>query len=285
MIAPPLALLGIPSLFRRMMFKCSITILVYHDPAAESFERHVKWLIEHYSVVSIDLMYEALKKDDISSLGKFPLLITVDDGRKGNYQLLPVIKKYSIRPCFYLCSSVVGTRRRLWDDCIVGNAPHELKKMKAMSEFERREYLSTHFGMAYEDEGKVRSMLSADEIHDMLPYVDFASHGCFHLPFSSLTDEELHQEVVNSKLEIDAITGMPCKHFSYPTGMYDSRCESALKGAGYVSVRTTDYGRNISASDIYYLHAVGVSDDASLDKLEVQSSGLYSFLRERVLAW
>ncbi len=282
-LAHPVAWSGIPSLIRRFFFKHAVTILVYHDPSIECFESHVKWLVKRYNIVSIDEVIEALGKNDIMLLGDYPLLITIDDGRKGNYHLLSVIKQHSIRPCCYLCSSVVGTRRQLWDDFIVDHAPHELKKLKAMTESERRKYLSVHFGMKYEIEEVERSMLSIEEINKMKTHVDFASHGCFHQPFSALTEKEMCHEAVVSKQEIERLTGEPCGHFSFPSGMYDDRCDRVLKDAGYISVRTIDYGGNSHNNDIFSLRVCGVSDDADLSKLNVQSSGVFGFLRKKLL--
>ena len=53
------------------------------------------------------------------------------------------------------------------------------------------------------------------------------------------------------------MTGKPCLHFSYPTGMYDGRCEDILREAGYASVRTTDPGRNRNKDDCYRLRGPG----------------------------
>jgi len=283
-LAFPIALSGVPFLIRRALFKHAVTILVYHDPSVECFETHLEWLVNHYSIVPIDEAAGALQQNDLASLGDYPLLITIDDGRKGNYELLSVLKKYSVRPCFYICSSVVGTDRKLWDDFIVENMPHELMRLKKMTELERRKYLSAHCGVEYEGGGEGRSMLSADEISEMLPYVDFGSHGRFHQPFSSLTDIELRNEAVCSKLEIEQLTGKPCVHFSFPSGMYDERCEQVLRETGYISVRTTDCGRNCSTINIYSMRVCSISDGGSLAKLNVQSSGLFGFLRDSLLS-
>ena len=42
------------------------------------------------------------------------LVVTFDDGHRGNHRLLPIFRRYGIRPTIYLCSQIVGTQRGYW---------------------------------------------------------------------------------------------------------------------------------------------------------------------------
>ena len=114
----------------------------------------------------------------------------------------------------------------------------------------------------------------------MSPYVDFGSHGRFHRPLPTLSDDELWEEAFLSKSEIESITNRPCNHFSYPSGMYDDRSYKILKKAGYISIRTTKVGVNRKPDDVSFLKVTGASDDASLKKLSVQSCGLPRLIKQ-----
>ncbi len=103
---------------------------------------------------------------------------------------------------------------------------------------------------------------SRNKQREMAALVDFGFHGRFHQPFYYVTDIELQDEAYTSKAEIETMTDKPCLYFSYPMGMYDGRCESILRKAGYATARTTEPGCNRSHGDCYGLRVTGASDDA-----------------------
>ncbi len=274
-----ISLSGFPLLIRKLLYRNAITILVYHDPSPEVFELHISWLKKNYTCVSLSKAISALKEGKVEQLGKYPLVITIDDGRKGNYKLLPVIKKYNIKPIIYICSKLINSNRMLWDDFLAVNNINSTQHLKTMTEGKRRAYLENNYSYSYETDFPLRTMMNINELKEMECYVEIGSHGCFHQPLSSLTTDELKSEVNLSKNEIDSFADKECLHFSYPSGMYDKKSREILKKSKYLSVRSTDVGRNMKKDDCQLLKVTGVSDDASLAKLNVQSIGLFRFIK------
>ncbi len=274
---------GVSWLLRFVLQRRAITILVYHDPSPPTFDEHLRYLKSRFTIISMDNAVAALQNDKVKELGCYPLVITIDDGRARNRQLLPAIQTHGVRPLIYLCSQVVGTRRAYWDDVVMSKARDELLPIKKMTETARRQTLVARFNYRYEDEmGGASSALSLEEIQAMLPFVDFGSHGRFHQPIPFLTDAEMRQELQLSKKEIEELTGRSCRHFAFPTGFHDERSRDAVAAAGYSSARSTDAGYNRRPTDLYWLRVTGASDDASVSKLALQVTGVLRYLKRLV---
>lgn len=279
-LAWPLKMSGMPVMVRRRMARNAVTILVYHDPSTEVFDRHLGWLKAHYRIVPIDDACAALGESKLTELGEYPLVLTIDDGHIGNAALLPIIRKHRVRPCIYLCSAIVGTKRPITDCLVSSRFPRLRDEYKRQDELGRRTMFLHLFGMDLESELDSPMTLGLEDIRRMSKYVDFGSHGRFHQSMPYLSDDDLNRELVVSKQEIEAMTGRSCDHFSFPSGLYDERCVRAIRDAGYKSSRTTLAGWNNQEDDVFSLKVTGASDDASIAKLNVQSSGIYRLIKQ-----
>lgn len=280
--AGPLAASGLPLFIRRFWFKRAVTFLNYHEPAPHTFDSHITWLNQRYSIISIGEAVRALETRQVDALRDYPLVITIDDGHKSNVDLLPVIRKHGIRPCIYLCSAIVGTNRPFADVLVSKKFSQYRSQFKRQDEKGRREMFRQLCDLELESELPEPMGLSRTDLTTMVPYVDFGSHGRFHQSMPFLSDNDLDRELFVSKAEIEAITEVPCEHFAFPSGLYDERTIEVAKKAGYRSVRSIDAGPNRFAEDVFRLRITGASDDASIAKLDVQSVGIYRIFKERL---
>lgn len=272
---------GVAALARRLVGPGGVSIFVYHDPSPAALDLHLSWLSRHYSLVPIGGACRALETGAVASLGRNPAVVTIDDGRRGNRLLADVLERHGVRPCVYLCSAVVGTRRPFWDDLVEARAPECLDRLKRMTEAERREALAREFGIGYEVEAAGPSALSREDVAALAPYVDFGSHGRYHQPFRFLTAAELSRELADGRREIEVLTGRACEHLSLPSGAYDAGVLRAVAEAGYRSCRTTEPYVNRGPGDVGALGAFVISDDAALATLQVQAAGLTARARRR----
>jgi peptidoglycan/xylan/chitin deacetylase (PgdA/CDA1 family) len=71
---------------------------------------------------------------------------------------------------------------------------------------------------------------------------EFASHSVQHLLLAKVSRENKRAELVESKREIERMTGVPCTAFCVPGGSYDSVLLEEAFGAGYECVLTSDTG-------------------------------------------
>jgi peptidoglycan/xylan/chitin deacetylase (PgdA/CDA1 family) len=74
--------------------------------------------------------------------------------------------------------------------------------------------------------------------------VIIGSHTINHARLSITDHETIKMEVSYSKEIIENRIGIPCDHFCYPNGDWDSETAKIVKDAGYKSAVTTDVGFN-----------------------------------------
>lgn len=68
-------------------------------------------------------------------------------------------------------------------------------------------------------------------------------HGMRHRPWrASLGDAALHEELVEARRTLEAVTGSPVTEAACPFGAYDRRVLRRLRGTGYTHVYTSDRG-------------------------------------------
>ena len=128
------------------------------------------------------------------------------------------------------------------------------------------------------DEGE-RQALSIEEIRQMSEYVDFESHTQFHPILPNCSDDECVREIGESRFLAKDPKFKTFRHFAFPNGDYGNREIENLKESGFLTARTTRYGLNGPSTDQYQLKILGATDDASLNLLRAQMTGLPYFLK------
>ncbi len=267
---------GIPFLIRNVAGRSRVSIVVYHDPAPEVLDRHLAYLTSRYQVITLDLLAEALHSKDWERIPARALVVTVDDGHKGNSRLSGVFAKHGVVPTVYLCSQIVATRRGFWfHHCEVALA----QRLKSLPQAERLQQLMEHSGFAQTKEYPESTALTSVDLESMKSHVDFGAHTRFHPILTMCTDADCEIEIRGSREDLEARFGRPCRHFSYPNGDYTEREVEMARRAGFRSARTTDVGWNGPHTDPYRLRLTGVTDDASINLLVVQLSGIIAYVR------
>ncbi|MFL6713491.1 MAG: polysaccharide deacetylase family protein [Sulfurifustis sp.] len=267
-----LRLTGLPLLLREVIQRRRVSILCYHDPAPEDFARHLRLLTRIYNVISLE-RYLAWRRDSAVALPPKPLVITLDDGHRGNYALAGVLAQYRIPVTIFLCSAIVGTRRRFWWKDLSGADREQLKRM---SDAERLQALARN-GFDETEEYPERHALSADEIQALRAHADFQSHTRFHPILPSCDDARAADEIGVSKAELEQRFGLDVNALAYPNGDYTARDAMLARQAEYTCALTIDGGYNDRATDVYRLHRFRMSDAATNSEVVVKASGLWSF--------
>jgi peptidoglycan/xylan/chitin deacetylase (PgdA/CDA1 family) len=268
---------AIPFLVTNLFARNKVAILVYHDPNPQVLESHLKYLSKKYNFIPLSKLVDAIHSKNWTDIPQKSLVITLDDGHKGNIDLMGVFRKNKINPTIYLCSQIVNTHRHFWFKLRDIN-PQYLKKY---SHAERLELLEkdNDFTSLKEFPESERHAMNSKEVALAKDFVDFQSHSRFHPVLTTSTDEDCKNEIFKSKKELETLSGKSCKHFAYPNGDYAEREIELLKAAGYLSARTIDVGWNDASTDPYKLRAISITDDASINLLAAQLSGITIFLR------
>lgn len=264
-----LSSVGVDFISRSIFGKNKSLIISYHNPSYKIFETHMKYLNEHYRFISLSELVAAINNNDKKSLQN-TIVVTFDDGHKGNFELLPIIRKYNIKPTIYLCTSVVANQTKYWWSGIDKKIVESLKLVKNRHRLQSLSELDDYSNVLYNES------LSKIEIQEMMSDVFFGNHTCNHPIVTNLDDNELISEIIDAKSELDYLYELD--HFAFPNGDYSNRELKFLRSNKFKSARTIDIGYTSIDSDVMKLKIAGISDSASLDKLKVQISCLFGWV-------
>ena len=237
--------------------KVPVPVLLYHSVSRENengfgylsvsaraFEKQIRFLHDRgFKSVSlqeaVDVMNGKRKAE-----GRI-VVITFDDGyRDIYYNAFPILQKYGFQATVFLVSDFIGGTSE-WDKGISLSYP--------------------------------KPLLSGEEIREMAKAgVTFGSHTRTHARLISLPQEELENEIMGSKRDLEGLLQSEMKYFSYPYFAVDERVCSVVKKAGYaVACRGDHLGRENTE---HYLIRTMMSNEKSLI-LWLKCSGWYHQLR------
>ena len=273
---------GIPFLIREVLCRNRVTIAMYHNPNPEVFARHLKFLSRHYNFLPLERLVNAIHSGDWSHIPPKSLVITLDDGHLGNYELLPLFRVYNIVPTIYLCTQIINTNRHFWfraDGIWGGHLKKYRESLKKLPNQQRLARLKKECDFEPQKPFAERQTLNRDELVEMAPDVDFQVHSQFHPILTTCTDAECEQEIRGSKGDLEQLLKVRPDHFCYPNGDYTERELCIAKQAGYKSARTSDCGWNNRTTHPYRLKAMDISDDAGVNQLVAQMSGAFQYLK------
>jgi peptidoglycan/xylan/chitin deacetylase (PgdA/CDA1 family) len=267
---------GIPYMVRKFIQKEKTTILMFHRPTADYFERAVAVLKTRYNIIPFSRYLEHLENQ--CSLPVNPVVITLDDGWGTNIDLLPVIRKHQIPVTIFLLAGIADTCFHPW--FYFSSDRIQKEALKGMSDSMRLAELK-HKGFEETKGFEERVILNGEEIREMhiSGLVTFGSHTLFHPILPKCTDAKATREISLSKEKIEAFTGVPCEIFSFPNGEYSERDIRICKKAGYKAAVTLDVGFNDSKTDSFKLRRFSVPDTGSVSEFLVKASGLWAFVK------
>jgi peptidoglycan/xylan/chitin deacetylase (PgdA/CDA1 family) len=142
--------------------------------------------------------------------------ITFDDAYRNIGSALPLLQELGVRGSIFVCTGLAHEGQAFHVPELegrVGEAPDELLTMpwETLCDF------------------------AADGI-------EIGSHSVSHPHLTELSDGELRDELVDSREEIEARVGRPCRFLAYPYGDNDARVRSAARRAGYLAAYTLRAG-------------------------------------------
>jgi len=210
-----------------------VRILFYHRIANEhpnawtmrpkSFARQIHWLREHFDLISL----AAAQQRIASGRNRWPAAcITFDDGYADNLQdAIPLLLKYRI-PFTYFVST---------DHVLRGEQfPHDAKAGRPLP-------VNTI--------SQLRELAAAG--------VEIGAHTRSHANLGSITSiEQLKNEVVGSKQELEDELGLPINYFAFPYGLHENLSTAAFRiaySAGFAGVCSAYGGYNFPGDDPFHL--------------------------------
>lgn len=266
----------LPNLIRRFIAKKKVTILLYHNPNKKIFERHLKYISQKYNFIKLNNFIDAIRTKKWKIKISYPLIITFDDGHKENFHLIDICKKYKVHPTIYVCTKIVNSNRGYWFNYVIDNNKDYLKKLP---DKERKKFLKKNYSFFEKKIINERQSLNKFEMKKMKSIFDFQSHSQYHAILTTCEKKQCYNDIINSRTDLKKILKSEFNHFSYPNGDYSSREINLLEKAKYLSGRTCDVGWNDLNTNLFKLKICLISDDASLNMLKAQISGITGYLR------
>ena len=151
-----------------------------------------------YCFVSIDEVCSIIAK---GKTDKRFVCLTFDDGYRDTFDLAyPIVKKHNIPFAVYVTTGFVDQTATMW--------------WYAQTDVMNWEQIKT---------------LDAD------PLCTIGAHTVSHPRLSTLTEEEMRKEIVDSKHRLEEMLGHPVNHFSYPHGDYNTATLQVVNEAGFTS--------------------------------------------------
>ena len=283
-----------------------------------TFGKHLDYLRRKgYTFINMSELIDALKNK--KKIDK-SVVLTFDDGFRNVVEnAYPIMKEYGAKGCFYLVSDLIGKNQLLWTDFVEmvirnqkkGNFQFILKgekinyrlgdkssnqyamvdikeKLRAIPDKERLEHLEQFSNFRLDDVPKEFFMTSWQQIRELEPDIlEIGSHTRRHPNCANLSsNEELEEEILNSKIIIENNTSRKIKHFCYPAGSYDDRVIAKVTECGYESAVTTIDGFVSENSDLYKLKRIATGEQFLHFKASV--SGSYIILqgiKDIIISW
>jgi peptidoglycan/xylan/chitin deacetylase (PgdA/CDA1 family) len=206
---------------------------VFFDVTPEELEEHFQ-LMKSEQVTPISLNQLVAHLRTGSPLPKKPILLTFDDGYGGHYEYVyPLLKKYNFPAVFSVYTSNMGID--------TGRTHFTWEQLKEMA---------------------------AD------PLITIAGHSKTHPPnLTKMTDEQLQQEIFESKKIIEENLGEPIHYFTYPAGHNDARVRELVAKAGYIAGLAMDDNNEIYAGESENLLAIGRIGQSRIKEMVAEAWG------------
>jgi peptidoglycan/xylan/chitin deacetylase (PgdA/CDA1 family) len=266
----------LPLLFRELLQRNKVTIVVYHAPTSQVFDAHIGVLRRFYNIVPLSAYVDARRTRDFSKLPPKALVVTLDDGRQSNYALKDVLERHNVPITIFVCSGLIGTRRRFW--FLHEKSSTIVQRLKTVPDDER---LAALRGAGFEEakEFDERQALSIIELRELNSRADFQSHTVFHPILPRCSEEKAEAEIAASRSDLQTRLGCEVYALAFPNGDYSERELRLAARAGYSCALTLDRGFNTKRTPLFRLRRICIPDDADRHELLVKASGLWGEIK------
>jgi peptidoglycan/xylan/chitin deacetylase (PgdA/CDA1 family) len=279
--------LRLPALNRRVrdagLILCYHNVVASHDDAIDGdlhlplarFERQMRWLSRHYHVVSLgDFIDRLCAGASLRSVAA----VTFDDGYAGVFDVaVPVLEALGIPGTVFVVADAARASAGFWWDNPALAAPGPDERGRWLNDLhgDGTAILKAHGSGAHDDLPASHRAAGWDAIRSRLGrLIDLGVHSATHRSLPTLSDDDLHYELLTSRAVVRQATGRLPEFFAYPYGLWDARVRRFVRAAGYRAAVTVDYGLNGASVDRWALRRVNVPSGITDAAFEAWAAGL-----------
>ncbi|MDP2140732.1 MAG: polysaccharide deacetylase family protein [Gammaproteobacteria bacterium] len=237
------------------------------------FEKQLDWLLRHFDLVSLD---EILQNQKINSRKtRRQATITFDDGYADFYwNALPILQRKGIPSSVFVVTNLVGTTRLQTHDELYLLLSHwymhpvrcennsekslEVQLMTAL-DLHSDSFAAARYLLEVFSQDQVSNMLSLLRTHVDVPSqslkefasldwpmlrdmvekdVTIGSHTLSHALLPHHDQQRVADELLGSRLKLEAELGVPAGFLAYPDGQFNNRIAREAEAAGYAGALT-----------------------------------------------
>lgn len=248
---------------------CDIDELNDRDLVSASvaeFDWQMAHIARHYHAMTFAALDACLRGD-----GKLPanaVIVTFDDGFRDNYvNAFPILRRHGVPATFFISSGYIGRRETFWFNLVarIINANPGARLALPVGEFTIPEARDARAELALDVLDRIKLVpneqrleivdalrrdfdagdecdplalpMSWDEVREMADNgMEIGSHTVSHPILTQISAAQLHDEIHDSRREIEARIGRAIHSISYPEGLdyaYDGAVVEAVRAAGY----------------------------------------------------
>ncbi len=200
------------------------------------------------------------------------VVVTFDDGWLDNYiYAFRVLEEYAIRATVFIVTDRTEGASEKTGQTAASVPKH--RESKALIRNGEEEKVVLNWDL-------VRKMTESG-------LVEFYSHTKSHRKCDSLSEEELFEELGESKRVMEERLGRPCPYLCWPYGKYNDRAIEIAKELGYKALFTTYHGVVKAGSDPFAIKRIVVKDKGEWFKrrmvvyTNIMLSGLYLAIKKK----
>ena len=301
--------MAIPVLYRtgllraadRRLGRAGVVALSYHNISSAIFRTHADFLSQHARILDPNDFRNEVS--DPTDSHKAMVILTFDDGYKSFVdEIHPILESHGFQALWFVPTNYLGSEQAFWFDQIqlaieasptdkisIGPRVWKLPKhgrryaayrIKTFMKSARPDLLDSMVEEVLDQTGvppieALRNHILTNEAEIQAldgRGVHVASHSQSHRNLTVLDDDELSNELVGSKQQLESVLNREVTHFAFPSGDHDERVLSAVRSAGYQWAWTTE-ARYVNTADLpYQIPRVLIDDEASVATLAAKIS-------------
>jgi peptidoglycan/xylan/chitin deacetylase (PgdA/CDA1 family) len=265
-----------------------IRIITYHGISSSAlsileFEKQLKFISNHFDNYWVSEIPHLLNTN-IKSKPK--IILTFDDGLKNHItNVVPLLKKYNLKSTFYVPINLIEENKFLWNHelkCLLmsmenNNLPKNIQEIIGSCLFEKEnindyiekikklnheykiniiEELKRNNKIIYEQWMlEEYQLMNLNDLINISSLVEIGSHTLNHPILTTISKENLIEEIRESRFRLEKFLNKPVVSFCYPNGIYSDEIINIVKNYYPIGV-STDEGFVTSRDNISILKRI-----------------------------
>jgi len=274
------------------------------------FDKLIKFISKHYDIITIDYLLENKSKNL-----KNKCIITFDDGYKDFLEnAYPILQKYNIKSTLFVTVNPVNTNSLIWTSELnkaIENTTkntleltfnNKLNKYNISNTLQKQKVvfnlLQILKNISNKEQNKIISQIKTklnytkpdninflnwNDINKLKTQVNIQSHSLTHSFMTTLTDNELDEELIMSKKILSDKTNTNIKYFSYPIGDYNNNVIEKTKkyytSAFIVSDNLVEVNKLSNNNYKYKIPRINITDK-SVYEVFFRINGFHTFVKK-----